>query len=127
MTCFPTNVHNQTAIYLSWASMAGELMRAGRGNSRKKLIEDRGQGMARVLVSSQVRRYQTACSLSADRHNLGRLFDTVCHFHVGLHRTIILNSLLIPDLSIRQIAFILGELNSAPATCQYSKPACVRA
>lgn len=74
--------------------------------------------MARVLVNGQVRRYQTACSLSADRHNLERLFDTVCHFHVGLHRTIILNSLLIPDLSIRQIAFIPGGLNIAPVTLQ---------
>lgn len=100
------------------AKDGSELMRAGRGNSRKELIEELGQGMARVSARGQVRRYQTACPLSADRHNLCWLFDTVCHFHVWLCRTIILNSQLIPDLSIRQIAFIPEELNSAPAAFQ---------
>lgn len=93
------------------AKRGSEIMCAGRGNSRKELIEELRQGMARVSVSSQVRYYQTACPLSADRHNLCWLFDTVCHFHACLFWTIILNFQLIPDLSIRQIAFIPGELN----------------
>lgn len=79
----------------------GELTRTERGNSRKELIGGLRAGMVRVLLSGQVRCYQTARPLSQDRFNLQRLFDTVCHFYVWLCRTIILNSQLIPDLSIR--------------------------
>lgn len=100
------------------AERGSELMLAGRGNSRKELIEELGQGMARVSARGQVRCYQTASPLSADTHNLCWTFDTVCHFHVWLCGTITLNSQLIPDLSIRQIAFIPGELNSTPAPLQ---------
>lgn len=96
-----------------------ELMRPGRGNSRKELIEELRLGMAGVPPSGQVCCYQTACSLSADRHNRCQLFDTVCHFHVWLCRTIILNSQLIPDLSIRQIAFIPGA-QAEVCTCCFS-------
>lgn len=76
------------------AERGSELMRAGRGNSRKELIEGLGQGMARVSERGQVRCYQTASPLSAHTHNLRWTFDTVCHFHVWLWRTIILNSQL---------------------------------
>lgn len=72
------------------AMHGSELMRAGRGNSRKELIEElKSGGWPRVSERGQVRCYQTACPLSADRHNLCWLFDTVCHFHVWRCRTII--------------------------------------
>lgn len=90
-------------------------------NSRKTLIEELVQGMAPVLQPGQVQCYQTAGPLSAHCSSLPWLSDTVCHFHVCLHGTIILNSQLIPDLLIRQIAFILGELNSVPAPCKLGK------
>lgn len=84
-------------------------------NNRKRLIEELVQGMAPVLQPGQVQCYQTAGPLSAHCSSLPWLSDTDCHFHVCLHGTIILNSQLIPDLLIRQIAFIPGELNSVPA------------
>lgn len=103
------------------AKHGSELMRAGLGNSRKELIEDLRQGMACVSLRGQVLCYHTACPLSADGHPLCWLFDMVCHFHVQPCRTIILNYQLIRDLSIRQIAFIPGQLNSAaPAALQYT-------
>lgn len=77
MASFPTNGHSQTAIYLSWAKRGSELTRGGRGNSRKKLIEELGQGWGQsqgdgphVPPPGLQLRYQTACPLSADGHNL---------------------------------------------------------
>lgn len=77
MASFPTNGHSQTAIYLSWAERGSELTRGGRGNSRKKLIEELGrrwgQSQAdgpRVPPPDSLLRYQTARPLSADGHNL---------------------------------------------------------
>lgn len=56
MACFPINGRNQTAIYLSWPSTAASwrLIHAGHGNSRKELIEERGQAMAHVPLQSGV-------------------------------------------------------------------------
>lgn len=116
MACFPINGRNQTAIYLSWPSTAASwrLIHAGHGNSRKELIEERGQAMAHVPLQSGVPAVrQPGLCLQAEvtssayptRSVILRLDMWDIHFNLRL----------IPDFSVRHIAFTARDLKSAPA------------